>query len=160
MRAFVKKLRQGFLLRTAHGNGFAIYDLSNIRSLVVHVAYKNRLRRANNYTRRLQTHIDPMGAEVALLRRMIFRINEDCIVRTRSHAGLAANTNRLVKIDNAIRAFEHCGRGASNYAGSMGALVATRNLVSSSHLRKDTDVDMFDVGAGHGKRNKIFRLTC
>ena len=54
VRAFVKKFRQSFFLRPAHIHGFAIHDLRNIGSLIVHVADQNCLCRTDNDARGLE----------------------------------------------------------------------------------------------------------
>ena len=100
-----------------------------------------------------------MSAEVAFLGRVIFRVYEDGIVRTRRHAGFATDADRLVEIDNAVSALEHRSCRASRYARRMSALVAARNLMRTPRLRKCSDFDMLHVGAGHRQRNKIFGLT-
>ncbi len=93
MRAFVEKLGQRFFLRPAHVHRFAIDDLPDIRRGVVHVSDQNCLCGADDDTGRLQPHIDPVRAEVALLSRMIFRIDKDRIVGAGGHAGFAADAD-------------------------------------------------------------------
>ena len=41
----------------------------------------------------------------------------------------------------------------------MNALVAARHLMCPARLRKDTDVDVFDVSARDGKRDDVLRLA-
>ena len=159
VRAFVKKLRQRFFFRTTNIHRLAIDDLRDVRALIVHVADQNCLRRTNNNTGRLEPDIDAMRAEVTFLSRMIVRINKDRIVRTRRHAGFAANADRLVEIDDAVRPFEHRGRRTRGHAWRMRALIAARHLVRAANLREDTDVDVLDVRAGHADRHDIFRLA-
>ncbi len=155
MGTFVKEFRQCLLFRTPYCHSLAIYYLGHIGILVVHVADENRLRRTNNNACWFKSHVDAMCAKVALLRRVIFRIDEDSIVRTSGYAGLAADANRFVKIDDAIRAFEHCRRGAGNYTWCASALVATRNLMHPTHLWKDSDVDVLYVSSSHRQGHKI-----
>ena len=100
-----------------------------------------------------------MGAEVTLLRGVIVGVDEDCIVRAGGHARLAADTDRLVEIDNTVRAFKHRAGWAGGDAGRVGALIATRYLMRAAGLREDADVDMLHVGARHRKRYQIFRLA-
>src|SRR5207244_4419429 len=98
-------------------------------------------------------------AEVALLSRMIFRVDEDRVVRTGSHAGFTSNANRFVKIDNAVRPFEHRSRRASGHAGRMRALVAARDLMRAAYLRKHAHIDVLDIGAGDANRHDVLRLA-
>ena len=159
MRAFVEEFRQSLFLRTPHRDRVAIDDLRDVRIWVVHVANQNRLRRTNNNTRRFEIHVDAMRAEVTFLSRVIFRVDEDRVVGTRSHARFAADADRFIEIDNAVGAFEHRGGWAGGDARRVSALIAARHLMSASRLRKHADVDVFDVCARDGKRNEIFRLA-
>ena len=101
-----------------------------------------------------------MGAEVALLSRMIFRVDEDGVVRTRGHAGFATDADGLVKIDDAVRAFEHGCGWTSGDTWSMSALIATCHLMRASRLGKHSNLDMLDVGPRDGDRHDVFRLAC
>ena len=90
---------------------------------------------------------------------MIFRIDEDGVVGTSSHARFAADADRFIEIDNPVRAFEHGRGGASRDAGRMGALITTGDLVRATCLREDADVDVLDVGARNADGYDIFRLA-
>src|SRR6185503_9391015 len=90
---------------------------------------------------------------------MIFRVDEDRVVGTRGHARFAADTDRLVEIDDPVLAFEHRRRWASCDARCMRALVAARHLVRATGLRKHADVYVLDVSASNRKRDEIFRLA-
>src|SRR5688572_13854137 len=90
---------------------------------------------------------------------MIFGVDEDGVVRTRGHARLATDADRLIKIDDAVGALEHRRRRTRGYARSVRALVATRHLVGASRLRKHAHVNVFDVCARDGNRNDVFRLA-
>ena len=131
----------------------ATYDV-----VIVHVADQNRLRRANDDAGRLETHIDAVRAEVTFLGRMIFGIDEDRVVRTGGHAGLAADADRFVEIDDAVRALEHRGRRAGGHARRVRALIAARHLMRAARLWKHADVDMLDVGARDTKGTRFSDL--
>ena len=90
---------------------------------------------------------------------MIFRIDEDSVVGTGSHAGFAADANRFVEIDYAVGAFEHCRRRASRHAGRMRALIAARHLMRASSLRKLSNINVLDVGTRHRERHFVFRFA-
>ena len=100
-----------------------------------------------------------MRAEVTFLRRMIFWIDEDRVVRTGSHASFTADADRFIEIDDAVSAFEHCGRRAGDDAWCMRALIATCDLMRATNLREDTDIDVLDVGARHPDGHHVFRLA-
>jgi len=90
---------------------------------------------------------------------MIFGINKDGVVRTGRHAGLTANANRFVKIDDAVSPFEHCCGGAGGYARRVRALITAGYLVGAPRLREDTHVDVLDVGSRDTDGNHVFRLA-
>jgi hypothetical protein len=90
---------------------------------------------------------------------VIFRIDEDRVVGAGGHAGFATDADRLIEIDDAVRAFEHRGRRASRDTGRVGALVATCYLVRAAHLRPDADVNVLDVSTRDADRNDVLGLT-
>ena len=96
-----------------------------------------------------------MRAEVTLLSRVIFGIDEDSVVRASGHAGLAADANGFIKIDDPVCALEHGRGGTGGNAGRVRALIATRYLVRAPDLRKDADVNVLDVSSGHADRHDV-----
>src|SRR5881394_2239131 len=90
---------------------------------------------------------------------MIFRIDEDGIVGTSSHARFTADADRFIEIDNTVGAFEHGRGGASRDAQRVGTLITTGDLVRATCLRKDADVDVLYVGARDADGYDIFRLA-
>ena len=100
-----------------------------------------------------------MSAEVTFLRRMIFGIDKDRVVRTSGHAGFAADADRFVKIYDAVGALEHRGGWARGHARRMRALVATRHLMRATDLRKHADINVLDVRARDADGNDVFRLA-
>src|SRR5262245_61316312 len=159
MRAFIEQFRQRLFFRATHVDRLAIYNLRDVRRLVIHVADQDRLRRADDDTGGLKPNVDAMRAEVAFLGRVIFGIDEDRIVRASGHAGFAADADRFIEIDNAVSAFEHRGSRAGSDARRVRALVAASDLVRAPHLRKDTDVNVLDVGPRDADGNDVFRLA-
>ena len=100
-----------------------------------------------------------MRAEVTFLCRVVFRIDEDRIVRTSGHAGFTADADRFVEINDAVGALEHRGGRTRRRTRRVRALIATRYLMGAPHLRPHTDVDVFDVSARHADRNNVLRLA-
>ena len=90
---------------------------------------------------------------------MIFRIYKDCVVWTSGHTCFAADAYRFVEIDNAIRAFEHRRGRTSRNTGRVRALIATRNLMGPSRLRKDSDVHVLHIRARDADRDDVFGLA-
>src|SRR5437660_6090773 len=142
MRALVKEFWQSLFFGTTHVHRFAIHNLCDVRSLIVQVADQNRLRWADDDARGFQSDIDAMSAEVALFGRMIFRVDEDSVVRTSGHAGFAADADRFVEIYDAVGALEHRGGGARGHARRMRTLITARHLMSATDLRKHADVNV------------------
>ena len=100
-----------------------------------------------------------MRAEVTLFGRMIFRIDEDRVVRTSRHAGLTADADRLVKIYDAVCALEHRGGWARSHTRRMRALITARHLMRATDLRKHADVNVLDIRARDADGNDVFRLA-
>ena len=74
-------------------------------------------------------------------------------------AGLAADADILVEIDDAIRAAVH-GRGwTSGDTGRVIALVAAGDLKGAAGGGELSDVDVLDVRAIHAEGNGVLRLT-
>lgn len=90
---------------------------------------------------------------------MIFRIDEDRVVRAGSHAGFAADANRLIEIDDAVRALEHRGRRASRHTGRVRTLIAASYLVRAAHLRPDADVNVLNVSSCDADRDDVLGLA-
>ena len=100
-----------------------------------------------------------MRAEVTLFGRMIFRIDEDRVVRTSRHAGLTADADRLVKIYNAVCALEHRRGWTSGHTRRVRTLITARYLMRATDLRKHADIDVLDVRARDADGNDVFRLA-
>ena len=90
---------------------------------------------------------------------MIFRVDKDRVVWTRRHTRLASYADGLVKVDDAIRALEH-GRGwACCDTRRVSALIASRDLVCTSRLRKFAYIHVLDVSACNRKRHIVLGLA-
>src|SRR6185312_7954812 len=104
--AQIKDPRARALLRLAHGERLALDDTRDLARRIVEVAEDPALCRTNDDTRRQQLVLDAVRAEVALLRRVRIRIDEQLVVRTRFHARAAADAAPGVEIDDAVAALE------------------------------------------------------
>ena len=93
VRAFVEKFRQCFFLGPPHVHRFAIHNLSHVRRRIIHIADQNCLRWTNDDASRLESDVDTMCAEVALLGRVIFGVDENSIVWARGHTRFAADAD-------------------------------------------------------------------
>src|SRR5215472_16156799 len=90
---------------------------------------------------------------------MIFRIDEDRIVRTSRHTGFAANADRFIKVHDPVRTLEHGGSWTGHHARRMGALITAGHLVRPTDLGKDTNINVLDVGASNANGDDIFGLA-
>src|SRR6185436_7866447 len=90
---------------------------------------------------------------------MVLRVNEDRIIRAGRDAGFATDANRFVEVDNAVCALEHRRRGAGGDTRRVSTLVAAGDLMGPASLRKNTYVDVLDIGTRDRKRHQIFRLA-
>src|SRR5438045_9692749 len=100
-----------------------------------------------------------MSAEVTLLRRMIFGIDEDRVVWTSRHAGLTANADRFVKIYDAVGALEHRRCRASGHTRRVRALITARHLMRAADVREHADINVLDVRARGAGGNDVLRLA-
>jgi hypothetical protein len=87
---------------------------------------------------------------------MILGVNEDCVVRAGSHAGLTADADRFVEINNSISALEHRRGGTGGDTWRMRALIAARDLMRATSLRKNADVDVLHIRPRYRERNQVF----
>ena len=124
----IVELRTCLLLGPPDCNGLPINNSAHSRQWIIHVAYKNRFCGANNHASWFKTNIQTVSAEVALLSRVVFRINEDRVVWTSCDTCLTPYTDRLIKIHNTVSPPKHRRCWTSFYAGRVIALVTPRNL--------------------------------
>src|ERR1041385_1669259 len=100
-----------------------------------------------------------MRAEVTFLGRVIFRVDKDRIVWASCHASLSTDADRLIEINDAVRALEHCGGGARVRAGSVRTLVASRQRMRTRDLTPLPHVNMLDVSARPADGHNVSRLA-
>ena len=159
VRTEIEDAWAGLLLRTSHLHGTALDQLSHLRRRVVEVADQDGLGRAHGDARGFEADIESVGAHVALLGRVILGVDEDGVVRTSRHTGLATDADGLVEVDDAVLALEHGLSRTRRDARCIGALIAAGDLEGPPNLREDSDVDRLDVGTGHAQRNLVLALT-
>ncbi len=100
-----------------------------------------------------------MGAEVALLGRVVVGVDEDRVIGTRGDARLAADADRLVEVHDPVRTPVHRRGRAGVDAGRIVALVAAGDLEAAPGGRVDAHVDRLDIGAGDRQRHLVLRLA-
>jgi hypothetical protein len=87
---------------------------------------------------------------------MIFRIDEDGVVRASGHTGFATDADGFIKVHDSVRTLEHSGSWTGYDTRCMRALIAARDLVCSSHLGKPANIDVFHIGARHADGDNVF----
>ena len=80
---------------------------------------------------------------------MVLGIYEDGIVRARRHACFAADADRLIEVDNAVRSLEHRSCRAGGHTRCVSTLITASDLMRAAHLRKRANVNVFDICARH-----------
>jgi hypothetical protein len=159
MRSLVEQARPGALLRPADRDGVAVDDLRDLRLRVVQVTDQDGLGRADGDARGLQPDVEAVRAQVAFLGRVVFGVDEDRVVGACGDAGLAADADRLVEVDDAVRPPVHRLGRAGGGAGRVRALVAPGHLERSADLREGPDLGRLDVGPGHPERDLVLALA-
>ncbi len=158
-RSPIEDLGPGALLRPAHRHRLTAHDLVGRCVLVVALGDQDRLGGADADAGRLQPDVQPVRAEVALLRAVVDRVDEDRVVRAGRHARLAADAGVLGEVHDPVRPGEHRPGRAGRHARGVLALVAPGDLEGAAGLREGADVDALHEGAGHRQRHVVLRLA-
>ena len=124
----VEELRMGLLLGPPHGHRLPVDHLGDPGGRLVHVADHDGLGGADHHAGRLEPDVQAVSAEVALLGRVIFGVDEDGVVGAGGDAGLASDADGLVEIDDAVRPLVHGLGRAGGDTGWIFTLVAAGNL--------------------------------
>jgi len=90
---------------------------------------------------------------------MIFGVDEDRVVRAGGHTGFAADADRFIEIDDAVSSLEHRGCRTSGHTRRVRALITTRDLMCTTHLRKHSHVDVLNVGPRNADGDDVLRLA-
>jgi hypothetical protein len=98
-------------------------------------------------------------AEVTFFGGMVFRIDKDRVVGAGRHARFTTNTDRLVEVDDAIGALEHCRSRAGGDAGCVRTLITASDLMGAASLRENAYINMFDVSTRDREGDEVFRLA-
>src|SRR6185436_4946379 len=98
-------------------------------------------------------------AEVALFRGVVLGVDEDGVIRAGGDAGLAADADRFVEVDDPVRPAVHRARRARRDARRVIALIAARDLKRAPRGGKRPDVDVLHVRAVHAERDFVLRLA-
>src|SRR5712692_1592474 len=112
VNADIKELRPGSLLRFSHAHLLACDDPAYPALGVIEIARDDRLLRADDDASGLESHLDPVRAEVALRGRVRLGVNVERVVGAGLHAGLAADAALAVEIDDAVGTAEERKRRA------------------------------------------------
>src|SRR5215472_16081770 len=115
--------------------------------------------RTDDHTCGLQSHVHPMSAEMALGGGSAVRVDVDGIVGAGLQAGLAADAEIRVELDDPTVAPVHRRRRADRHAGRPRAVIAASDLKVAPGLREDPLLDILDPGAVNAERDLVLRLT-
>jgi hypothetical protein len=96
---------------------------------------------------------------MALGRTVSFRIDVDSVVGTGLQAGLAADANSGIKLDNAIITLVHGGDRTNASTRGIGTMVTASHLKETAGIGKFALFNIFNPGSADPQRYLIFRLT-
>jgi hypothetical protein len=125
----------------------------------VHVAADDRVLGADDLARRFETLLDAVGAEVALLRAAGLLVEVEGVVGAGLHAGLAADADVLVEVDDAVRPLVEGSDRADRHAGGGGALVATQHGEVAADGREGADFGVLHPGPEVAQRDFVLGLA-
>src|ERR1035441_794768 len=128
MCPLIEQCGPGSLLGTPDGDRLAVDDLGDLRGRVVQVPDHDRLGRADSDAGRLEADLEAVRAQVAFLGRVVVGIDEDRVIRAGGDARFAADTGRLVEVDDTVRPLVHRAGRACAYALRVRALIAANDL--------------------------------
>src|SRR5262245_48607627 len=97
-----------------------------------------------------------MRAEVALLSRVRVRIDVQRVVRTRLHAGFAADAAIAVEVHDAVIAAEQRGHWADGDARRVVAVIAAEHREEASRVWILALLDVLDPGSKGAERDFVF----
>ena len=152
-RAEIEDLRAGALLRLAQHERLALHDLRDLARRIVQIAEDAALGRADADACRQQLVLDAVRAEVALLRGVRVRIDEQLIVGAGLHARAAADARVAVQIDDAVAALEQRVGRADLHAGRFVALVAQHGEEEAARVGERAFLDRLHPAAVDADRD-------
>ena len=115
--------------------------------------------RANNLAGRFEPHFHTVSAEVAFRCGVVVRFDVKGIVRTGLHAGLAANAEVVVKVNDAIGAVEEGYSRANLDTGRIVAVVTSEYGKVTPGVGKFAFFDVLDPCAVNSYRNIMLFLA-
>ena len=126
---------------------------------VFEVTGDDRLLGTHHDTGRLESHLHPVHAVVALLGGVLVGIDVQRVVRAGLHARLAADAARCVEVDDPILTDEEGTGGADPDAGCIDAVVAPHHAEVAFGVRPRPLLDVLHPGAVHAKRHLVLGLA-
>ena len=97
-----------------------------------------------------------MGAEIALSRRVVVRIDIQSVVRTSLHASFAADATPVVEIDDSIGAPVECAGRTNFRARSVIAVIAPHHAEVARCMRELALFDVLDPRPKNANRYLVF----
>ena len=156
--ALVVHLGPGVLLGGAHrqplGGGPADLGLG-----VVEVADPDGLGGAHDLARRLQAHLDPVVAHVALVGGAGVGVYVQGVVGAGVHARLAADAVAVVEVHHPVGGPVQRRGGADGHAGGVVALVAAHHGELAGDVREGPGLDVLHPGAVDAQGHVVLALA-
>ena len=126
---------------------------------VVEVAGEDRLGRADDGARGLESGVDAVRAVVALRGRVRVGIDVDRVVGARLHARLATDAHVLVELDDAVVALVHRRDRADADARRVCAMVAAGDLKRARDVGERPVLDVLHPRPMDAERHFVLALT-
>jgi len=98
-------------------------------------------------------------AEVALIRDVCFWVDIDRVIRACVHARLAADTDVVIEVNDAIARAVKSTCGANFHARGVITMVAPHDRERSARIRERTGLDVLQPSAVHPDRDIVFALA-
>ena len=126
---------------------------------VVEVAGNDRLGRAHDGAGGRQPDLDPVRAEVALLRHPGLLVQVQRVVGAAVHAGLAADAHLRIDVHDAVRALVERRDRTDLDARRIRALIAAQHREVAAHLRERADLGVLHPGAEIAQGDVVLGLA-
>ena len=117
------------------------------RVRISHITGDDGLFGAYNHTGRFQADLRPVRAVMTFSGRVRLRVDVDGVIRAGLHASFAADTDRGVKIDDAIFALVHGRDRANACTGWIGTMITAGDLKMAAAVGVNACLYIFDPGA-------------
>ena len=155
----VVHLRQGSLLGRPHRGVAPGDEPGGLVVGVVEVGHFDGMGRADHHAARLETLLDAVIAEVALVGGIGRRVDVDGVVGAGVHAPLAADAVLVAEVHDAVRCPEQGTGGADVDARRVVAVVAAHHREMPVDIGERARLDVLDPGPVHTEGDVVLALA-